>query len=106
MIRARRRARELPRFTAGNASPGPVYDQRDIGCTSDDRPAREWSAPTPGGSFGSFLGGSVMSVKLAIVVVTAAVFTAGCDQQALKVAQARADSLQNVAADHDRSEER
>jgi hypothetical protein len=44
-----------------------------------------------------------MSVKLAIVVVAAAVVAAGCDQQALKVAQARADSLQNVAADHDRA---
>ena len=44
-----------------------------------------------------------MSVKLAIVVVAAAVVAAGCDQGALKVAQARADSLQNVAADHDRA---
>ncbi|HZH41169.1 MAG TPA: hypothetical protein VFD85_09170 [Gemmatimonadales bacterium] len=44
-----------------------------------------------------------MSVKLAIVVVAAAVLAAGCDQQALKVAQARADSLQNVASDHDRA---
>lgn len=44
-----------------------------------------------------------MSVKLAIVVLTAAVVAAGCDQQALKVAQARADSLQNVASDHDRA---
>ena len=44
-----------------------------------------------------------MSVKLAIVVVAAAVVAAGCDQQALKVAQARADSLQNVALDHDRA---
>ena len=44
-----------------------------------------------------------MSVKLAIVVVAAALVAAGCDQQALKVAQARADSLQNVAADHDRA---
>ena len=44
-----------------------------------------------------------MSVKLALVVVAAAVVAAGCDQQALKVAQARADSLQNVAADHDRA---
>lgn len=44
-----------------------------------------------------------MSVKLAFVVVAAAVVAAGCDQQALHVAQARADSLQNVAADHDRA---
>jgi hypothetical protein len=44
-----------------------------------------------------------MSVKLAIVVFAAAVVAAGCDQQALKVAQARADSLQNVATDHDRA---
>jgi hypothetical protein len=44
-----------------------------------------------------------MSVKLAIVVVAAAVFASGCDQQALKVAQARADSLQTVAVDHDRA---
>jgi hypothetical protein len=44
-----------------------------------------------------------MSVKLAIVVVAAAVVAAGCDQQALKVAQARADSLQSVATDHDRA---
>jgi hypothetical protein len=43
-----------------------------------------------------------MSVKLAIVVA-AAVVAAGCNQQALKVAQSRADSLQNVAADHDRA---
>lgn len=44
-----------------------------------------------------------MSVKLAFLVAAAALVAAGCDQQALHVAQARADSLQNVAADHDRA---
>jgi hypothetical protein len=44
-----------------------------------------------------------MSVKLAFLVAAAGLVAAGCDQQALHVAQARADSLQNVAADHDRA---
>ena len=44
-----------------------------------------------------------MSVKFAFLVAAAALVAAGCDQQALHVAQARADSLQNVAADHDRA---
>ena len=44
-----------------------------------------------------------MPVKFAFLVAAAALVAAGCDQQALHVAQARADSLQNVAADHDRA---
>lgn len=44
-----------------------------------------------------------MTVKLAVLVAAVAMVATGCDQQALHVAQARADSLQNVAADHDRA---
>jgi len=43
-----------------------------------------------------------MSVKFTLLIAVAAVAVAGCDQQALRLAQARADSLQNVAADRDR----
>jgi len=43
-----------------------------------------------------------MSAKVTLLLTVAAVAAAGCDQQALRVAQARADSLQNVAVDHDR----
>jgi len=43
-----------------------------------------------------------MSVKLTLLLAAAAVAAAGCDQQALHLAQARADSLQNVAVDRDR----
>src|SRR5690348_9304610 len=105
MIRARRRARELPPFRelkrVPNAGVRPTLHRIHVGPI--DQPGTAVPA-RPGGQYGSlFWEDAFMSVKLAIVVVAAAVVAAGCDQGALKVAQARADSLQNVAADHDRA---